>query len=280
MKIEKILKGVTQPTAEDFEESSRRTIEILKKEPKIIFLANKGKLVVVGDLHGDLKSILKILKNFWEPQEYLLFLGDYGDRGEYSIEVYSLIFKLKTAFPSQVFLLRGNHEPLPFLIPFPHELPLEIKERFLSEKPYRLLQEFWETLSLAAVLKGKYLFLHGGLPTGLKSIKDLQKRENLEEILWNDPIEGIPGAFLSPRGAGRIFGKNITEQILKKIKIKTLIRSHQMSEGTMVHHNGKILTLFSTNTPPYRNEKRAILKIDLEKPAKDAFSLAKKAIFF
>jgi len=280
MKIEKFLKGVLQPKTEDFLESCQRTIEILRKDPKIISLPSKGSLVVVGDLHGDLKAALKILKDFWEPREYILFLGDYGDRGKNSLEVYSLLFKLKISFSSQVFLLRGNHEPLSFLIPFPHELPLEIKERFLSDKPYRLLREFWEVLPLAAVLKGKYLFLHGGLPTGLKTLKDLQKRENFEEILWSDPVEGIPDFFLSPRGAGRIFGKNVTEEALKRIKVKTLIRSHQMAEGIGIHHKGRVLTLFSTNTPPYRNKKRAILKINLSEPVQNAFSLAKKAIFF
>ena len=40
---------------------------------------------------------------------FMIFLGDYGDRGANSIEVYYTILKLKIAFPRQVILLRGNH---------------------------------------------------------------------------------------------------------------------------------------------------------------------------
>ena len=40
----------------------------------------------------------------------LIFLGDYGDRGDKSAEIYYIILKLKLAFPEQVVLLRGNHE--------------------------------------------------------------------------------------------------------------------------------------------------------------------------
>ena len=44
------------------------------------------------------------------PDTNYLFMGDYVDRGYYSVESVSLLVCLKVRFPNRIFLTRGNNE--------------------------------------------------------------------------------------------------------------------------------------------------------------------------
>ncbi|MEM4245930.1 MAG: metallophosphoesterase family protein, partial [Candidatus Bathyarchaeia archaeon] len=242
----------------------------------------------VGDLHGDLRSLIGILSKSRTlarmGKSILVFLGDYGDRGDRSAEVYYTILRLKSEHPNSVLLLRGNHEGPEDLRALPHDLPHHLKRRLGDgwDSVYRGPLNLFPALCPEALIPEKYLMVHGGLPSTARTLSDLAfadqahpGKPHLEEVLWSDPVEGLEGAAPSERGAGRRFGPDVTERMLKIFGAKTLIRGHEPSErGFMVGHGGRILTLFSRSGPPYYNRWAAYLDLDTVGEALDAFQLA------
>ena len=213
----------------------------------------------------------------------MIFLGDYGDRGDKSAETYYLILKLKLAFPKQVILLRGNHEAPKDLLGQPHDLPIRLQERFGEDwqVAYMKIRELHNCLYNAVYVEDRFLMLHGGLSPeirGLKDIAEAQENQNiglLEELLWNDPDETVQTIVFSPRGAGKLFGKKITEEVLERLQAKILIRGHESSDvGFKFNHGGKVLTLFSRKGAPYFNRYGAYLQLPLAEKFENAHQLA------
>lgn len=81
---------------------------IFKDEDNVLEI--DGDIVVVGDIHGSLHDLLRIIRFIEENNSKALFLGDYVDRGNFSLECITILFALKILKPDTFFLIRGNHE--------------------------------------------------------------------------------------------------------------------------------------------------------------------------
>lgn len=257
---------------------------------KLVTIEPKGDATFIGDIHGDLESLVHILSDSDFLEQYgrgkdmtLVFLGDYGDRGFNSAEVYHIVLRLKQLFPDRVILMRGNHEGPDDLLAHPHDLPLQFRQRFgaKGEDAYLSIRKLFDQLYSAVLVEERFVMIHGGFPSNAHSVDDLAfahkthpKTDFLEEMLWNDPDDTINGTLPSPRGAGKLFGNDVTEAFLNMLKVKVLMRGHESCyEGFRLNHDGKVLTLFSRKGEPYSNVHGAYLRVNLSLKPKNVEQL-------
>lgn len=253
---------------------------------RVIKLAEvPDELFIVGDLHGDLKSLLLVLKEIdyesklANSRNKLIFLGDYVDRGRSSIEVLYVICYLKHKFPNSVILMRGNHEA-PMEFPFSsHDLPIKLTQEFGRNVAHSIYYDkilhFFELLSLFVFVPEQILMVHGGLPIEFELLRrnkaeGIQDRSItnavMEELLWNDPIEHIDRGLeweYSRRGYGKHFGIEVSKRWLDASTTKLVVRGHEPCQGFKINHDGRILTLF-TCREAYPNFGAAYLRISAD----------------
>lgn len=114
------------------------------------------------------------------PNTNLLFLGDYVDRGSYSIEVVIFLYCLKINFPNEVKMLRGNHESRAMTEHFTFREEV-LRKYGGDESVYEYFIESFEALPIAADVNGDYLCMHGGISPELATVEDINRIDRFIE---------------------------------------------------------------------------------------------------
>ncbi|KAM1207551.1 hypothetical protein ACFX13_008219 [Malus domestica] len=244
----------------------------------------KAPVKVFGDLHGQFGDLMRLFDEYGFPSAagditYIdyLFLGDYVDRGQHSLETITLLLALKIEYPDNVHLIRGNHEAADINALFGFRI--ECIERMGENDgiwAWTRFNQLFNYLPLAALIEKKIICMHGGIGRSINSVEQIEKLERpitmdagsiiLMDLLWSDPTENdsVEGLRPNARGPGLVtFGPDRVAEFCKRNKLQLIVRAHEcVMDGFERFAQGQLITLFSaTNYCGTANNAGAILVV-------------------
>lgn len=233
-------------------------MDILMEESNVQSIASP--VTICGDIHGQFYDLLELFRTSGGVQNTNhVFLGDFVDRGHYSLETFTYLLVLKARYPDKMTLLRGNHESRQ--ITQVYGFYDECLNKYGNVNVWRACTRVFDLLSVAALIDNTILCVHGGLSPEVRTIDQIRTIDRQQEVphqgafcdlVWSDPDE-VDSWQTSPRGAGYLFGQRQTDEFIELNGIDLIARAHQLVlEGLRYQFDDKLVTVWSAPNYCYR----------------------------
>jgi len=232
--------------------------ELLLEESNVQPVA--APVTICGDIHGqfyDLKELFRVGGH--PPETNYIFMGDFVDRGYYSLETLTYLLALKARWPEKITLLRGNHESRQ--ITQVYGFYDECQQKYGNANAWKYCTQVFDLLTVAALIDGRVLCVHGGLSPDIRTLDQIRTINRNQEIphegdfcdlMWSDP-EDIETWQVSPRGAGWLFGSRVTNEFVTINNLEVIARAHQLvNDGYKFMFNKQLVTVWSAPNYCYR----------------------------
>lgn len=236
----------------------QRVLSILMEESNVQPV--ESPVTVCGDIHGQFWDVHELLRQGgMVPGTKYIFMGDFVDRGYYSLETFSLLMALKARYPDRVTLLRGNHESRQ--ITQVYGFYDECQNKYGNASVWKACCQVFDHLNLAAIIDGSVLCVHGGLSPDIRTLDQVRVIARAQEVphegafcdlMWSDP-DDIDTWSVSPRGAGWLFGAKVTQEFNHINGLSLIARAHQLvQEGYKHMFDNQLVTVWSAPNYCYR----------------------------
>ncbi|VDO28733.1 unnamed protein product [Onchocerca flexuosa] len=277
-----------------------KTVDLLRECGTLEYIHDPNGVAIFGDLHGSLYDLFRGIKDAgWPTERTLIFLGDYIDRGKYSLVTLLFLFLLKLRYPKRMYMLRGNHETMSqcyaneederglirnvcvYFYNIQYCYPNADRDLILFN-----INFVFDHLPLAAILSDQVLLCHGGISQFAKSRNDIAQIPRpltwlapetnvfhisiMTDILWSDPSKEITSKYSpSGRGASYFFNRRALKEKLREFNCRALIRGHEANTSGFVRvFNGLCYTVHSSPAAGDEYYVAAILLLDFNDSTK------------
>ncbi|CAD6586382.1 MAG: Protein with carboxyl methyl esterase activity [Tremellales sp. Tagirdzhanova-0007] len=246
-----------------------RVRDLLLEESNVHLV--QSPVTVCGDIHGQFWDVIEIFRQGGQvPATSYIFMGDFVDRGYYSLETLSLLLAYKARYPDKVSLLRGNHESRQ--ITQVYGFYDECMQKYGNPSVWKACCSVSDHLNLAAIIDSSILCVHGGLSPDIRTLDQVRIIPRAQEVphegafcdlMWSDPDE-VDAWAVSPRGAGWLFGAKVTAEFNHVNSLSMIARAHQLvQEGFKYMFNDTLVTVWSAPNYCYRcGNSASIMQVD------------------